>query len=162
RGVAQPCTESRRDRGHARCLIRHMRKVLLLHLLALVSACSSSTPSTPLATVSDGGSDASTASDAAVSACPPLGDAGFARLEDLPVQDICAQVPHGLGRWTTECHGSIIVVHGDETDCSSYWLFDATTHALQATGHECNCCATCTGGVSGFLFPRDCFDGVAT
>ena len=107
----------------------------------------------------DGG-PADTVSDPA--ACHGLiaADAGVTGLDDLPVEQLCAMhLGIGLRRWGTPCEGSIVVLQGVGVDCANYWLFDATTKALQATASGCIAGPGCTGGVPGFVFPTGCFDG---
>ena len=108
-------------------------------------------------------SDASNAAaeqDAGRLACPgPIDDAGFASLADLPVSALCASGNGRLLQWTTPCEGSIAVLQPDGADCLDVWLFDATTHELQATASGCDLRVTCTGGITGFGFPTACFDG---
>jgi hypothetical protein len=96
---------------------------------------------------------------AAICAGPIAADAGVTSLDDLPIQTLCAESPGRLSRWATPCAGSIIVVEGLGVDCASYWLFDATTKALQATAHGCNVGPICTDGLEGFRFPAECFSG---
>lgn len=101
---------------------------------------------------------------AGAAACPgPLAaDAGLTSLDDLPIEALCAQSSGRLIRWSTPCAGSIVVVDGSGVDCASYWLFDATTGALQATANGCNAAPRCTGGVEGFRFPAACFTDAFT
>lgn len=97
--------------------------------------------------------------------CPgALPDAGFTSLDDLPVAQLCAESGAGgygagvVEETTTPCDGSILVQSPMETDCGAFWLFDATTHALQAIGGQCNGSYGCSGAVPGFRFPSECFE----
>lgn len=101
-----------------------------------------------------------TVSDPAACRAPLAADAGVTGLDDLPVAQLCAMhLGLGLRRWETPCEGSIVVVQGVGVDCANYWLFDATTKALQATAYGCVAGPRCTGGIPGFAFPTRCFDG---
>jgi hypothetical protein len=104
----------------------------------------------------------SASNDAGPAVCkdPLAADGGVTGLDDLPVAKLCA-MPIGLGllRWDSPCAGSIVVVQGVGVDCANYWLFNATTKALQATAYGCVAGPRCTGGAAGFEFPSSCFDG---
>jgi hypothetical protein len=128
-------------------------------LVAVLGGCGSSSPGGSGGDAgSDSGSPNTQSPDAAAGTCPaPIRDAGFTSLEDFPVDSVCTQ--ERLIEWISPCQGSIIVVGGRGVDCSDYWLFDATTHDLQAEGHGCNVGAQCTEGIAGFVFPTSCFDG---
>jgi hypothetical protein len=111
----------------------------------------------------DAGADAEAEADADTSdgrsTCPAaIDDAGFTSLSDLPIAALCTEGNGRVVEWTNSCEGSVAVVQGDGVDCQNVWLFDATTHALQATAFGC-LRLSCTGGVPGFAFPTTCFDG---
>jgi hypothetical protein len=95
------------------------------------------------------------AADAAACTAFLVPDAGS--LEDLPIDQFC-QHPFGNGAMQWECLGSIVVVHSVGPDCADYYLFDATTKALQAKAHGCSGNAICTDSVPGFTFPSACVD----
>lgn len=100
----------------------------------------------------DGGADATS-----VDCSSPLASPGFSSLADLPVAQLCAQSWMGLRNVieSAPCQGTIEV--DDETggDCSEFWLFDATTGALVATGSVCTGPISCTAA-PGFQFPTGC------
>jgi hypothetical protein len=132
--------------------------IALIALLPALGGCNSSNGGS-LGVFPDSGSDSPDGVDGASCPGPIATDAGVTSLDDLPVQALCAESPGRLFRWTDACAGSIVVVLGEGVDCASYWLFDATTDALQATAHGCNVGPLCTGAVDGFRFPRECFSG---
>jgi hypothetical protein len=118
------------------------------------------------------GSDASLdagidSSDGTVTCSGPLGDAGFSSFADLPVAELCSQsAAGGYGAGIVEespaCQGSTFVWSPTETDCGLFWVFDATTGALQAVGGGCNGGLGCSGAATGFDFPNQCLSDWAT
>ncbi len=91
----------------------------------------------------------------------PLPDAGFTSLADLPLASLCAASYNGqVVEGTPPCQGSIAVFTTSGVDCGGFFLFDATTGALQAVGSGCDGfeAFSCTGGISGFVYPYQCFD----
>ena len=146
------------------------RRGLLLGAL-FVAACGDPLTGTALhgGTKAEGGAGSDAALDAGVDSpdgsitCSgPLPDAGFSSLADLPVAQLCAQ--SGVGGYgagivveSMACQGSIIVSSPTATDCGSFWLFDATTGALQAAGGGCNGGLACSGAATGFDFPSQCW-----
>jgi hypothetical protein len=137
--------------------MKDLRLALVLSLVVL-AACGSSSQGGGAASGDSGSPSGGPTPDAAGASCPaPLGDAGFSSLETFPVNALCTN--RQLTEWITPCQGSIVVLAIQGRDCADYWLFDATTHALQATGHGCNLRAQCTAGIAGFVFPTSCFDG---
>ena len=102
--------------------------------------------------------------DGSIICSGPLPDAGFFSLASLPVAQLCAQ--SGAGGYgagilveSMVCQGSIIVSSPTATDCGLFWLFDATTGALQAIGGGCNGGLACSGAATGFDFPSQCWSG---
>jgi hypothetical protein len=57
------------------------------------------------------------------------------------------------------CLGSILVTIAQGVDCGRWWLFNATTGDLEAVGGSCAGTTDpgCTGALSGFSFPYQCF-----
>jgi hypothetical protein len=110
-------------------------------------------------------SDAAPDVDASLIVCAgPLPYAGFSSLADLPVAQLCAQSadasdsPGGLVfESPTPCDGLIWVSSATGIDCSAFWLFDASTGALQAAGSTCNAEFIGCSSVPGFMFPNQCF-----
>jgi hypothetical protein len=111
-------------------------------------------------------SDAVSDADARGIVCEgSLQDAGFSSLTDLPLAQLCAQSavasdnPGGLVLETpTSCAGLIFVSSATGIDCAAFWLFDASTGALQADGSICNgSYISCVGAAPGFAFPDQCF-----
>jgi hypothetical protein len=139
-----------------------------------LTACGSAAASSP----SDAGTDADASTrdseyppgyDASpmgtvITCSGPLQDAGFSSLADLPLAQLCAQSatasdsPGGLVLQSpAPCAGLIWVSSATGIDCSEFWLFDATTGALQASGNTCNASYyACLGSVPGFTFPNQC------
>jgi hypothetical protein len=105
----------------------------------------------------DTGDSATGDGEAGVASCsmPIAADAGVTDLADIPA--LCGPSTE-LWQFTKPCSGSLVVTQGVGVDCNSFWLFDAATGKLQATASGCNGLAVCTGGVSGFRFPNECFD----
>jgi hypothetical protein len=94
------------------------------------------------------------------SICRPLVVDGGAFTLDQAPEALCVRGLPGAIRWNGSCAGSIVVVQGTGGDCSTLWLFNETTGALQATGTACNVPTPfCTGVVPGFVFPEECFGG---
>lgn len=85
-------------------------------------------------------------------------DAGFSSLSQFPFAAYCAgPYPNTVFEATTSCQGTLIVGAADGSDCGLWWLFDATTGALEATGGGCNGGWSCGGAAPGFKFPYQCF-----
>jgi hypothetical protein len=105
------------------------------------------------------------AGDAGTVCTGPLVDGGFSSLSNLPVAGLCAgsgAAGYGAGlvlESRSSCQGSIVVYSATGVDCGSFWLFDATTGALQAAGGECNGYDMywCDEAIPGFRFPSQCF-----
>jgi hypothetical protein len=90
---------------------------------------------------------------------PLAGDGGVTSLDDVPAV-LCVRGGSGAIRWNGTCGGSIVIVQGEGVDCAKYWIFNATTKALQATAAQCNVSTVfCTGSIPGFTLPSACFDG---
>jgi hypothetical protein len=117
--------------------------------LALASwvACSGTSSSTAPPASIDAGIDAS------ITCTSPLGDAGFSSLAELPIAAICAASYSGVAEFS--CEGWTVVT-GAEADCTSIWLFDATTGALEAlSDYVCEDGEfACAAATPGFLFPN--------
>jgi hypothetical protein len=64
---------------------------------------------------------------------------------------------NGIFETTDACDGSILVQSAMGIDYGDFWLFDASTGALQAQGYASNGDYTCTGVSPGFRFPMECF-----
>lgn len=95
----------------------------------------------------------------AMCSTPLATDSGVKSLDDVSAA-LCVRGGSGAIRWNGTCGGVIVVVQGSGVDCAKYWLFDATTMALRATGQACNVMTpVCTGSVPGFQFPTQCFGG---
>jgi hypothetical protein len=146
-----------------------MRGAATLSLALIAVACGSSP--TSATGPSDGGLDVTTESgsnsdatadsladgtdlDASVECSSPLSNPGFSSLADLPIAQLCAQSWMGLRNLieSAPCQGIIEVDDETGTDCSEFWLFDATTGALVATGSVCTGPISCTAA-PGFQFP---------
>ena len=95
--------------------------------------------------------------DAGTTCSGPLGDAGFSSLAELPIAAICASSPQIMGDSLLEfsCGSWTLVVQSTGSDCENFWLFDATTGALEALGEGCEE-VPCTGAAPGFQFPSEC------
>jgi hypothetical protein len=87
----------------------------------------------------------------------PLPDAGFTSFAELPLAALCASARGQVFEGEPPCQGSIVVFVSGGIDCSGFYLFDADTGALEATGGGCNGTEVCGGGVAGFQFPYQCF-----
>jgi hypothetical protein len=98
--------------------------------------------------------------DAGTTCLGPLGDAGFSSLIELPVAALCASSAQVMGDEMLEwsCGSWTLVVRGTGPDCGTFWLFDATTGALEALGQGCEG-FVCTGAAPGFQFPSECAPG---
>ena len=135
-----------------------MRSLLHFACLSLVGCQSASQGST---------FDSGLAADAALDGPPHdafaitcngvLVDAGFSSLTDFPVASVCTQA-YSVIESPTPCQGSVLVEAATGIDCGSFWLFDASTGALEAQGGSCNNDYSCTAAVPGFVFPSACFD----
>jgi hypothetical protein len=81
-----------------------------------------------------------------VNCATTLDDAGFSSLADLPLADLCARVAgmdNGSLTESTPCTGFKTVVLDDASDCSYFWLFDATSGLLVADGGGCDIYSSC-------------------
>ncbi len=113
----------------------------------------------------DGGSDGASTdgpvSDASlhVVCAGPLPDAGFSSLADLPVARLCGGAYGDLIESSPPpCQGLVLVTVPTSADSGDYWLFDAATGALVATGSGDNGTLSCSGAAPGFQFPEACFE----
>jgi hypothetical protein len=93
--------------------------------------------------------------------CPgPLPDAGFSSLADLPIATLCGST-YGYPNEPTEstCQGWTLVSISQGVDTDGWWLFEAATGDLKAVGFggAGSTGPGCTGAVSGFSFPYQCF-----
>ncbi len=91
----------------------------------------------------------------------PLGDAGFTSLADFPVATLCASTGGMVVEGSPPCQGSILVSVPDSPgsgDLGEWWLFDAATGALEASGTNTNGLIACGGGATGFVYPYQCFE----
>ncbi len=89
----------------------------------------------------------------------PLPDAGFSSLADLPIARLCGGAYGDLYESSPPpCQGLVLVTVATGVDTGDYWLFDATTGALVATGEGVDGTISCAGAVPGFQFPDPCFD----
>lgn len=114
----------------------------LASLLALV-ACSSSNPA-------DGATDSG--GDVAAACGAPLSDE--ATYDTAPLPAWCAK-SNGLGggRSTKTCDGYQAMLIGEGVDCSTIYVFDASTKKLVGKLHGCNFGHVCVEGVTGFKPP---------
>jgi hypothetical protein len=134
--------------------------------MALMAACQSTVAlpthgGTEDAATHDAPSDGA---DAGITCAGSLPDAGFTLLDDLPIAQLCAVSAasgyYGNGvvkEYTTPCQGSILVWSPVGADCTSMWLFDAQSRALQAVVGDCNGSYRCEGAIPRFQFPSQCF-----
>ena len=94
--------------------------------------------------------------DAMIPMCTaPLPDAGFSTLAELPVAQLCAQSNGDLMQFGPPCQGSILVAL--PTNPGQWWLFNASTGQLEATGGGDDGFVWCNGGISGFQLPYQCW-----
>ncbi len=94
----------------------------------------------------------------------PLPDAGFTSLRDFPVARECAgSWDHSVTLSDRACQGVLIVSADDGVDFGSWWLFDAATGDLVASGSTGPRSSPseppwgCDYSVAGLRFPYQCF-----
>jgi hypothetical protein len=139
----------------------------LLPPLALVAGCTTTETTGPHNT-------GTTAQDAGFACAGPLTDAGFSSFSDLPVAALCdAQsflpsyspnlLEWGCGSWNLVTRetpyaggGGGGSGGGSGSACEQFWLFDATTGALEALGGGCCGSVVCREAAPGFSFPTEC------
>ena len=86
-----------------------------------------------------------------------VSNAGVSQLSDLTIGVVCGD-PNGPIE-SKPCEGAIKVEETSGVDSNLWWLFDATTGALEAYGEVQGPGAGlgCEGARPGFVFPYQCY-----
>jgi hypothetical protein len=135
-------------------------RLSFVSLLFVLTACSGEVASPPSADTDHSDSGLSSdAGDAAAYPCGSSDDAGFASLTlaTLAVTELCEQAAAAGSQNVAQvqCGSLIWVTQGRGGYCLSFWVFDATTGALEAFGGGCNG-VSCYGAAPGFEVPSTC------
>lgn len=87
-----------------------------------------------------------------------LADAGFSSLGTFPIASWCTGDIHSsVIEYSMPCGRSMLVQAQRGPDCEAFWLFDATSGALEAEGAHCDGGSTSWTCVPGFVFPSACW-----
>lgn len=123
------------------------RRVAFAASVVVLTACGARVD--PSNAVDVGTMDAADAAPVDAMNCPVLEASAAAPALDLS----CAP---GDTVWEHTCGGVTVITHDRFVDCSTTWVFDATTNAFLASFTGCNTMQVCQGAVPGFVFPSVC------